>query len=419
MNTISCLFFLVVLLGNTALCFSYKKKSISDIGFLFMVYWVINIILGYTIFAFSREWNFISLALLLLYVDIFAFIYINVVSKQKVVISNFANCDEKPKLIRNILIFTLVCGFGYVYYELTSNGFGLSNLTSEEGLMESGYYFTDGRYGGSTEIQVPLIGQILLMINYAGFCFAGYVYKLGLAKKKYSFLPFIPMICSTLATTAKTLVVSGALLWITGYIVAKIIDSNEKNVRTINIRKLLLPVTVVLFFFYMSFVIRYQSNDPIEIINRLFVYMVGHVPCYDDWFNRFDVNLLGYSYGQQSFQFIFGPKMPNELRNVCVVPYLQTQYGWTNVNTLFAYIYMDFGYIGSAVFFGIFGFVTAKGRNAIISRCSPIGHSIVALSIYEILYSFLISAMKYTSIVGSFVVFGAFVYIVNKKIRKL
>lgn len=410
------LFLLLVLYFFDIFYYKSARGALMDnISKIFLLYWLINIFLGVAIFGNDMQWDWSSLIFLLTCVNAFCISYNNVAVPCRADISVYSQTMNDPKKLKVIAISTVLCGFGYVYYELTSNGFGLYNLISEEGLMETGYYFSDGRYGGITEIQVPIVGQILLMINYSGFCFAGYLFKLGYLQKRFCFLQFLPMIASTLATTAKTLLVSGILLWLTGYIVASLIAAPEdKHIRNLSVKKMLGPSLLMLAFFYFSFVIRYQTNNPLEIVNRLFVYIFGHVPCYDDWFAKFNANLFGYSYGQQSFQFLFGPKLPDALRAEYVVPYLQTKYGWTNVNTMFAYFLMDFGYIGSLIVFFIWGHLAGVFYNKITRFGSIVSHGFIALTVYVILYSFLICAMKYTSIVGSFFLFAVYICVLKK-----
>lgn len=409
---ILCLVFIISILNYRTI----KAPPLKNLGKLFLLYWIVNTIIGVMMFITLRDWNWNSLTFLLLYVNIFAICYNSASINRPVKFQSFQHNLRNSKILRNLIFCTVGSGFGYVYYELTSNGFGMATLTSTEGLMAAGYYFTDGRYGGSTEIQVPLIGQILLMINYSGFCLAGFCYKLGLQKKYLCFLQFVPMIISTVTTTAKTLLVSGLLLWITGYIIGNIVaEYKNSNTRQLSIKKIILPVIVVFTFFYISFVVRYQTNDQLDIINRLFVYAFGHVPCYDDWFAKFDANLFGYSFGQQSAQMFFGPIMPVNLSHRYVVPYLNTPYGWTNVNTMFAYYLMDYGYVGSIIYSAVWGWLAGISHTAIIKRGSVIGYAFLALSIYLILYSFLISALKYTSIVGSFVLFGGYIHLLKKQ----
>lgn len=403
--------FYIFLLANALLLMMiWKTTYFYNIGKLFIFYWVVNLVLGMLFFS-EVSFGYESFILLLFYVDVFFISYNTIKASNNVIIP--CNIKKTNNIVHKILIITLLCGFAFITIELLSNGLSLMNLLSVEGLEESGYYFTDARYGDTNEVEAPLIGQIMLMINYSGFVLAGYAFKIKFANIKYCFLQFIPMIFSTLSTTAKTGLISGLLLWISGFLVACNLNLPKNKTRKINKRMLFISCAVLFLFFFLSFAIRYQSNDTFAIVNRIFTYAFGHVPCYDDWYNRFNANLVGYSYGQQSMQMIFGSEMPQALKSEYVVPSFTTKYGWTNVNTMFAYVLMDFGYVGSTLFFMLFGLLTAIGKKSIMKFYSPIGHAILGIAFYMVLYSFLICPLKYTSIAGSFVLFGVYIKILK------
>lgn len=409
---------LLICLSISCLIVIINSRKKNHIGNIFNTYWLVNIVLGILAFNYSYSWNLFSLCFLLLCVFIFYLGYSFTMNNQA---RSFCTYNFQvvynTEIAKKMLFFTVTSGLAYVYYELTSNGFGVGYLTSIDGLMETGAYFTDGRYGGNTEIQVSLLGQICLMINYSGFVLSGYSFKLNLTRKIFCFVQFIPMIFSTLATTAKTLLISGILLWVTGYMVANYVTKSDNIYNKIKVRNVVSVVIVLIFLFYLSFVIRYQDNSASVIINRLFVYTVGHVPCYDHWFDRFEINLFGYSYGQQSMQMFFGSQQSHMLASVYIPGRLDTVYGWTNVISMFAYTIMDFGYLGSLLYFLIFGIMTAYSQIAVYRCYSAIGHAFLSLSFYSIFYSFLINPLKYTSIVGCFCIFGIFVSLIKAKLK--
>ena len=267
------IFFIFVYIANLCFLIYYRKHiSINNIGFLFLIYWLINIPVGLLLFHDVINWNFNALSYMLICVDFFALStsYINTTSiKIDSIKKEFL---FKTKNVYYILFFGFLAGLGYVYLELSLNGFSMSNLTSMQGLEEAGYYYTDGRYGGSTEIKTTTLEQILLTINYATFALAGFVYCFNNISKYLCFIQFLPMIASTLSTTAKTLLISGLFLWICGYLVATIyLRKNLKVSIRILFTRLLLPIFVCLALFYLSFSIRYQSNDSEE---SLFICLV-------------------------------------------------------------------------------------------------------------------------------------------------
>lgn len=408
------LFVTILVLNVTFAALMKKSFNITKPSWLFWLYWISNILVAFCFFGLSINWKLEGLALLLIYVDIyvFAYLFIPIHSTEKY---DAAQLIAKTRTINYLLIICFVAGIIYAILELVLNGFSIRNLFSISGLTEAGYYFTDGRYGGRTEIKTSTFEQICLTINYSGFILAGYGYRLRLSKKQLCFIQFIPMIASTLATTAKTTVISGIFLWICGYLVAcNCRNSAVEDIKRLSKKKVVLISAGLLVIFYISFVVRYGVGTSENIVGRMIMYGLGHVPCYDDWYSQFRTNLFGYSHGQQTFMLLFGDSMPGSLANVYISPRFFTKYSWTNVITLFAYTLMDFGYIGSAVFFAIFGAISKLGIVSLRNKGSAIGHGLTGLVYYIIIYSFLVSPLRYLSITGSFALFGLYIFALQR-----
>lgn len=398
--------FAIILAFNVILLIAIRKKfKINNASHMLLLYWISNITIAFIVFNSNIQWNYNGVSFLLVCIDIFLISYSKIYKEKDNTYyrSNKVKCNKNT--VGELLLLCFASGIVYTVLELLNNGFTIWNLLSLDGLMETGYYFTDGRYGGNTEIKVSLFEQICLAINYSGFIMAGYAFYLGLITKWMCFIQFFPMVLSMLATTAKTPFISGIFLWICGYLVASNILEKQ---RSIKYKRVVLFSVIALVLFYFSFYIRYGTSDS-EIWYRIFIYAFGHVPCYDVWFSQFDGNLIGYSYGQQTFTMFFGNRMPKELIKVYVTPVLVTEFGWTNVITLFSYVLMDFGYLGSIVFFAIFGIISGLSTLSLKKTRSAIAHSLLGLSYYVIIYSFLVSPFRYLSIVGAFFLFGMYI----------
>ena len=414
--------FLLIFIMNIMLAIAMKRFfSLNKMSWLMWIYWIANFAVAFVVFNTTVAWQFEGLAILLIYVDVFIVSYCAVVGKNKTVYFSENIWEHRSQFVTQGLILCFLTGIGYVLLELLNNGFSISNLFSVSGLMETGYYFTDGRYGGNTEIQVSTVQQIFLTINYSGFALAGYSFNLNLAKKRYCFIQFIPMILSMFVTTAKTTFISGIFLWISGYLVASNCvrrDNTGWRKKRLPILKIVILVIVAAVLFYFSFYIRYGAGNSEAILNRMIMYAFGHVPCYDDWYSKFQTNFFGYSHGQQTFMMFFGSKMPEALAKVYISPRFVTSYSWTNVITLFAYVLMDYGYIGSLIFFVIFGIIASLSIEYLKKNGSAVAHGVAGLCYYTILYSFLVSPMRYLSIVGAFFLFGVYIFVLLKvKVR--
>lgn len=405
-------FFIIVLFLNIIFALLlYRSFAINKMNWLFLLYWLANILVAFLLFNNTVDWKFEGLSILLIYVDIFIVSYHAIASKQKETYFSSEFWGGRTHFVSIGLVLCFFAGIGYTVMELVNNGFSITNLFSVSGLMESGYYFTDGRYGGSTRIQVSTIEQIFLTVNYSGFILAGYSFNLKLAKKRYCFIQFIPMILSMLATTAKTTFISGIILWMCGYLVASNCIQEQTERKRIPIFRIGIVVVASLALFYFSFYIRYGAGNSEAIINRMVMYAFGHVPCYDDWYAKFPTNLCGYSHGQQTFMMLFGNTLPDSLAKVYISPRFVTAYSWTNVITLFAYVLMDYGYLGATLFFIAFGIIAGFSIVSLKRNGSAIAHGIVGLCYYIILYSFLVSPMRYLSIVGAFLLFCIYIFV--------
>lgn len=413
------LLFIIIALANIVFfVISSRTFSITKPSWLFWVYWLINIIVAFAFFGGSVDWKYNGLSCLLVLVDVFVISYMCIPSSKKEKY-DVSQIYKESHAINSLLLVCFVAGIIYAVLELTINGFSVKNLFSASGLMEAGYYFTDGRYGGRTIIKTSMPEQICLTINYSGFILAGYCFRLRLSKLMLCFLQFLPMTASMMATTAKTTLISGFILWTTGYLVACNCTNNAvSEVRKIPIKKAIIIVACALVLFYYSFVIRYGIDSSIDIVGRMVMYGLGHVPCFDDWFSRFQINLLGYSHGQQTFMMLFGNTMPKELSEVYISPKFYTSYSWTNVITLFAYVLMDFGYMGTMIFFFLFGLLSKVLHNSMLEYGSAIGHGAIGLVYYIIFYSFLVSPLRYMSITGAFLLFGTYIFALQKRMYK-
>ena len=78
--------------------------------------------------------------------------------------------------------------------------------------------------------------------------------------------------------------------------------------------------------------------------------------------------------------------------------------GNTNVHTLFSDLIIDFGIVGTIMFFSISGFLSGLLMSK-IKNLKPSSISLLTLMYLIILYSFLISPLKYTSIIIAFIEF--------------
>lgn len=339
-------------------CIEKKYTNPFEPNHLFFWYWFINIIIGVIWLNFTFEWNFIGFIFIFFQISFFSIAF-NIGKKIRIKKGEEIKKNEISRKKSNRIIFlgTLIL-FLYDIIELKSGGFSIQDVFYN--ILKVSYFFTDSRYGDST-VEVSFIGQILLSIGYATFIFAGYAYEQKKINIKSLLLILLPAVFEMLFSSSKTMVVSGILLFITGYLVSNSISRNKLNINFKVIFKIAIIVIIVFIAIYFSFYYRYGKNSE-GIYNRIIIYNIGHIPCFDNWFENYPKTLFGTDYGYNSFRTIY--KMlhivPNNLSTFD--SRIDTIYGWTNVRTMFSDYIMDFGVLGSCLMQLLIGFF---GRNII------------------------------------------------------
>ncbi len=390
------------------------KRQLSHPGKLFNTYWIVNIIIGLLAFNVNVKWNGLPLIYAII-ISVLFFAFFNYGEKIYVKEKKKKEIIDKEADIKFLLILCTVAGVLYSFLELKNNGFSIFYAVSN--LREVGYYFTDGRYG-KTELRVSFLEQVCLTINYGGFVLGGYCVKKKLLRFKSTLINFIPMVFSMITTTAKTVLISAILLWITGALVANatLNNINIKKSKNKSLKKYIRIISLILVIyigFYYSFLIRYGSEEYTNINDRLRVYGLGHVFCFDHWLSTQEVTLFGQTHGYKFFYWLLhtlGIKSPMvNSYNFAV----STQWGWTNVHTAFADYIIDFGVIGYMGVICLLGGVCGAFYKKLMISDSPLSSGVVGLTYYCILYSFLVSPLRYLSIVGAYIVFGVTIYVLQ------
>jgi len=408
----------VILLGlmfiNTVLLFNRTIKiNICHPGKLLLFYWLVNFIGAFIVFNNSVDWKIDGLIYLLICVDLFCIVSYLVIHGHDMQLEQYTNWEAKSKDITLILMVCFGCGLGYNFLELANNGFSFVNISSTGGLKEVGDYFTDGRYTDNVTIVTTTCEQIFLTISYSGILFAGFLYRVKKVHIFHKVIQFVPVILCMMYSTAKTPFICGVILFFCGFLLARTTYANKSYIK-IKWGQLFVLMVGAFILVFASFMVRYGADDLEYIFNRIIVYAIGHVPTYGEWFDAFEGNWFGYSYGWQTFRGLTSGNMPERLQEVYYLPRFETKYSWTNVVTLFAFVIMDYGYLGSILFWILFGIVASLAYVKIRSSENFLAFGVLGLCYFEILYSFLISALKYKSIMGAFVMLSFYIWWLKK-----
>lgn len=412
------LFFLVLLLIIILFIYVlfYKKQYLRP-DHLLSLYWVINISAGLLMFNVSNDWNYYPLIYILLCCGLFSYGFTignKMVIKKKN--KNNMTATTSYSYIKTILIIGIIAGFIYAIDLLLINGFSLRTAISNIRIV--GNYFNNVRYLGDGE-KTSFIGQTCLTIYYSLFVFGGLFHKRIPKARKFILIGLVPGIFNMLCTTSKTVVISPILLWASGVLVEKRLLKedrliSEKGLDRIRDSFKYIAITSIIFVvIFESFVIRYGGTTYTNIYQRIAVYALGHIPCFDAIFVRCNFSFIGEGFGFYSFRWLFellGLTPPVDAGKYDFS--YTTNYGFTNVPTIFVDFIMDYGYIGSIVEIILFGLLVGiLFRN--VNHNSYIIISSLCLAYYCILYSFLVNPMRYLSIVGAFFMISIYLLIGN------
>lgn len=420
----------LIMLCFMSLFYIMKKinKKMYAPSVLFTFYWMINIIAAIIIFGYDYQWMSFSLYYILFMCAIFfvveSYFWKNkrdIPNEKKIKLINKVN--SRKFLIKGVLTFSTISGFIYVYFLLSSSGYNISVFSSMDSLISASHTYTEIRYGGGEE-NTTIFSQLMLSTTYFGWLFSGFVYPFALKDKDrvtrvFCFPIFIPTILTVLISNGKTGLVFGLILWVTGYLLANQFTNIKVNFALI--RKVLIISIIAWCVFFIAFYIRYGGAEFNRIFNRIIVYAIGHIPSFDEWFKVYPLTLLGETHGSSTFNALFRmlglPIIDTDSRNLIT----ETKFGFTNVHTLFSNILLDFGVLGSILFFIIMGIVSGLILEKIgKKKISAINLTVTALLYFCILYSFLISPLKYSSFIFALVEFYLVLrYILCNKIIKI
>lgn len=404
------------------------NKNLYVPSMLFTFYWMTNIVVGIMLFGYDYQWVSFSLYYIFFMCIIFfvveSFFWRNkrdIPEKKKMELIYKVN--DRKVLIRSVLVFTMVMGFIYVYTLLINHGHNLTAFYSLENLINTSHTYTVMRYGGGEE-NSTILGQIMLSTTYFGWLFSGFIYPFTLKRKDrttgiFCFLILLPTILMVLVSNGKTSLVFGLILWATGYLLSNQFVNIKINFALI--KKIILLITVAFVVFAMAFYIRYGGAEFSKINNRIITYGIGHVPAFDEWFGGYHITWFGETYGSSTFNAIFrflGLPIINENSANFVT---ETKYGITNVHTLFSNVLLDFGIIGSFIFFILLGGVSGLLLTVLRrKKISALNITSIGLLYFCILYSFLISPLKYTSLIFALIEFYLVLkYVLSNKIIKI
>ena len=269
---------LIIIIGLLLFIF-VKNTEISMPSNLFCLLWTF-FILGATFLLGDNKFYFYGI-----YWILGLCIFISVVSYrlEKTIIIISDNDEDRgkadiPWTLLTVMAFLALLSVGISIHASGINSRGFNGLNSVQSIA---YQMTVERYSDSQSGSG--MAQILGVFMYAVAICAGYswVHVGGVRDKVICMICIVPVILSTLITTAKLSLVSFVLLFITGFYISYI--NRYHRLPHISARvalRFLLMFCFLILIFYITFVFRLNNtvlNPAKIIIGKLAIYMFGHV----------------------------------------------------------------------------------------------------------------------------------------------
>lgn len=392
--------FLIFIIAIIILFLGFKLVDKSNPVRYFVIIWIFQILLGIAFCSKLRlvYWGlgYIEVALLCSIMGSLFMQFYQPINKQK------PRMQINSKVAIRILLVLLILAFIQPLQAIKEQG-GLAIFFNINDLLEANNNISKERYDGGTE--KGIVGSILLAITYTAPLYGGYVYRnLNSKGRILSILCVFPGIFIALTQAVKMALITSVILWIGGFMTY--MTHNRIAFPKISFKFLIRTISVLSLFvgiLFFSMILRTGTinEDIIVTIQKKFIlYSIGHLPTFDQWFN--ELNTPTYTCGGTMFAGIANYLGIIERKQGI---FQETYQIWndnssatTNIFTMFRVAIEDFGYIGSLLFFFVFGAFTTLINKNIRIEGSSILWQVIMMGIWAfILWSFVTSFFAYTS----------------------
>lgn len=393
--------------------YRYKKQNYL-IFELMSVYWIFFIV-GSRILYMNHNWHMESALYLLVTCIVFG---VGEEFGKKMIFSKKRIQYRVPTLNKSaawmLLVIILLLAMVYPIYRLLINGFSLSSFFNTRNFYAMNNYFEYQRY--EMDVGVSVFEQVLLTFSYLSPLVGGYMFVWG--KNKYNSIlclcTIIPQLISTLSTNAKTGVMCALLLWITGYLDAKL--SKDGYFQKLSKKMWLILVLVSGMFLVIMMITFFARKGEISVSSIEYmkedmgIYAFGHMQALDVWFSNgepFNNELTcGYFTFAGIARIFFDASFVSGVYEF--VPGADS-----NIFTAYRGLITDFGICGSLIISLIMGWLSGISAHSISLYNSRVGRTVFASILFFVLYSFIISAWSFNSLTLTFILFYLFLFYVE------
>lgn len=306
-----------------------------------------------------------------------------------------------------ILLILFVGAMVNPLYSIVLHGFSLKALLSLQDILNVNKSIAEDRYytGGVTNT----VNQIFLVFCYAAPLLGGFCYRwVNKLTKTICLLTLIPGMFIALTQSMKLGMVTGFILWFTGYIVSSYSYGIPIRLKLRNIIRLMIILLGFFFILFLSMVLRTGEISPrtiIDISQRFITYALGQFTCFEMWFTSHEP--ITYSFGTKTFLGIASTiGLEDKMQGIYQEYYQIGQngfYGIGNIFTIFRSLIEDFGETGALLIMFLMGFCSKLSFKAMMCRKRLIMNQVITTAFYAYLFwSFATSFFAYLSYFAMF-----------------
>ena len=305
-------------------------------------------------------------------------------------------------------------------YSIILHGFSLEALLSMQDLLNMNRQISEDRYmnGGVTNA----VNQLFLVFCYVAPLFGGFCYRLaGKWTRFVCILTLIPGIFIAMTQSMKMGMITGFILWLSGYLVCSFSYGITVQIKLKYILYTGLGIIIFFAILFSSMVFRtgeVSEKTIAEISQKFVTYALGHFHCFEMWFSTYEPT--AYSYGTKTFlgiSNVIGSE--NRIQGIYQEYYQIGQngyYGISNIFTIFRTLIEDFGESGTYLVMFILGFFSEFSLKNLISKNNIFANQVFITATYAYLFwSFVTSFFAYTSYIATFFVAYFLFFILQKK----
>lgn len=305
-------------------------------------------------------------------------------------------------------------------YSIILHGFSLQALLSMQDILNMNKGISEIRYAGSEVHDV--VNQIFLIFCYAAPLFGGFCYRwVGKLTKTICIMTLIPGMVIALTQSMKMVMITGFILWFTGFIICCYSYDIPIRVKLKSILYVGLILTGFFGILFISMVFRtgeVSEKTILDISQKFFTYALGHFHCFDMWFTSYEPS--SYSWGSKTFMGISNLLGLEERSQGIYAEYMQVgkngYYGISNVFTCFRPLIEDFGEAGTFVIMFIMGvFSKMSLKNLICKNYIFLNQMLISAFYAYLFWSFAASFFAYTSYLAMFFVAYVLFHLLQKE----